>query len=265
MNTGTPKGSGPAPHRTTTASKGATRHNHIIEEIRLLIVGGRWPPGFQLPIETELADQYGVSRMTMNKALGQLARDGYLVRRKKSGTQVAQPRAESVVMAIADIRDEVLGSGRAYRFTLIERRLRPGRPDDAQLVGAAIGGTEVLWLEGLHLADDRPFCLETRLINPATADGAAGQDFSTLAPGAWLLHAVPWSVASHRVRAVNAGASDAKLLELAVGEACLEIVRRTTVATEWVTGVRLLYPGSDHQLVANFSPEAGPGPASSAP
>lgn len=245
---------GPAPR------KGGTRHDHIVEDIRSLIVDGRWPPGSQLPVETELAERYGVSRMTMNKALGQLARDGFLVRRKKSGTQVAQPRAESAVVAIADIRDEVRRSGRAYRFHLLARRARPGREEDALLLGEAPGSGEILWLEGLHLADDHPFCLETRLINPAVAEGAKAQDFTELAPGGWLLQAVPWSVASHRVRAVNATAAEAKLLELAVGEACLEIVRRTQAAGEWVTGVRLLYPGSEHQLVANFGPEAGGGP-----
>ncbi|AWN46159.1 histidine utilization repressor [Methylobacterium terrae] len=254
-------GSGATKGTTKGATKGATRHDHIVEDIRSRIVDGGWPPGSQLPVETELAERYGVSRMTMNKALGQLAREGFLIRRKKSGTQVAQPRAESAVVAIADIRDEVRRSGRAYRFRLIARRVRPGREEDALLLGGAAGSGEILWLQGVHLADDRPFCLETRLINPAVAEGAGGQDFTEIAPGAWLLEAVPWSVASHRVRAVNATASEAKLLELAVGEACLEIVRRTQAAGDWVTGVRLLYPGSEHQLVANFGPGSGDAPA----
>ena len=233
-----------------------TRHAHIVEDIRALIVDGHWPPGFQLPIETELAARYGVSRMTMNKALAELARDGFLVRRKKSGTRVARPRAESVVMAIADIRDEVRSSGCAYRFRLIERQLRPSTDTDTDLLGQTIADADILWLEGLHLANDRPFCIESRLINPSVAEGAAQQDFTEHSPGTWLLEAVPWSVARHRVRAVNASVAAARLLELAVGEACLEIVRHTHVADDWVTAVRLLYPGSDHQLVANFSPQA---------
>ncbi len=131
--------------------------------------------------------------MTMNKALGQLAREGFLVRRKKSGTQVAQPRAESAVVAIADIRDEVRRSGRAYRFHLIARRMRPGREEDALLLGAP-GTGEVLWLQGLHLADDRPFCLETRLINPPSPRAPRTRTSprwrpapgcSTPCPGAW--------------------------------------------------------------------------------
>ena len=242
-----------------SAGKGETHHAHIVGAVRLLIVDGTWPPGFQLPIETDLAEQYGVSRMTMNKALAELAREGFLVRRKKSGTHVAQPRAESVVMAIADIGDEVRLSGRSYRFRLLQRRTRHSTKADALLLGEGTECQQVLWLEGIHLANDRPFCHETRLINPSTAPGALAEDFADLAPGAWLLEAVPWSVASHRVRAVNANAADAKALELKTGKACLEIVRGTHVADEWVTWVRLLYPGTDHQLVANFSPDTGDG------
>lgn len=236
--------------------KTETRHAHIVGDIRARIVEGAWPPGFQLPVETELAERYGVSRMTMNKALAQLAREGFLVRRKKIGTQVAQPRAQSMVMAIADIRDEVRASGREHRFRLRERRARFATDGDAAFLGQEIEGQEVVWLEGLHLADERPFCLETRLINPGIAGEAATQDFADLAPGAWLLQTIPWSSARHRVRAVNAGAAEAKALDLAVGEACLEIVRSTHVASDWVTAVRLLYPGNGHQLVADFGPEA---------
>ena len=239
-----------------SAAQGGTRHAHIVGAIRSLIVDGKWPPGFQLPIETDLAEQYGVSRMTMNKALAQLAREGFLVRRKKSGTQVAQPRAESVVMTIANIGDEVRSSGRRYRYHLLGRRTRRITKADAVLLGPGAEPGDAMWLEGLHFANDRPFCLEIRLINPLAAPSAASMDFTELAPGAWLLDAVPWSVASHRLRAVNASAADAKALELATGEACLEIVRRTHAGGHWVTGVRLLYPGSDYQLVADFSPQA---------
>ncbi len=62
------------------------------------------------------------------------------------------------------------------------------------------------------------------------------QDFSTTPPGSWLLRQVPWSEASHRIRALNAGAALAEQLALREGDACLEIVRRTRTAEGWVTG-----------------------------
>ncbi|KQT68965.1 MULTISPECIES: UTRA domain-containing protein [unclassified Aureimonas] len=238
------------------ARSGTTRHARIVGDIRARIVEGRWPSGFKLPVETELAESYGVSRMTMNKALAQLAREGFLIRRKKIGTQVAQPRAQSVVMAIADIGDEVRASGRQHRFALREHVSRPASGEDVGLLGEVVEGAPIVRLEGLHLADGAPFCLERRLINPAVAAEAASQDFTDLAPGAWLFKTVPWSVASHRVRAVNATVGEARILDVAVSEACLEIVRCTHVSNDWVTWVRLLYPGSGHQLVARFGPQS---------
>ena len=80
--------------------KPETLHGRILDEFSRKIVDGTWPPGFLLPKETELATQYGVSRMTMNKVLTRLASDGFVIRRKRSGTVVAQPRAESAVLAI---------------------------------------------------------------------------------------------------------------------------------------------------------------------
>ncbi len=239
---------------TDISPKIATRHDHIIGDIRTRIIEGQWAPGFQLPIETDLAAQYGVSRMTMNKVLTQLTREGFLLRRKKMGTRVAQPRAQSAVMAIADIRDEVEASGHAYRFVLHARDLRAATDEDTLRIGAE--DQQVLWLEGLHMADDAPFCLESRLVNPPMAPGVLEQDFGIRAPGAWLLHTIPWSTVRHRIRAIPVTAPDAKLLRIAPGDAGLEVVRSTQVGGTWVTWVRLLYPGADHQLIAEFAPRA---------
>jgi len=50
-----------------------THHDRILTRLRDRITSGEWQPGFQLPFETQLAESHGVSRMTMNKVLAQLA------------------------------------------------------------------------------------------------------------------------------------------------------------------------------------------------
>ncbi|RGP35782.1 UTRA domain-containing protein [Pseudotabrizicola alkalilacus] len=231
-----------------------THHDRILADLRDKITGGDWPPGFQLPFETVLAEQHGVSRMTMNKVLGQLTREGFLVRRKKLGTFVAQPMAQAAVMAITDIEAEVRALGLEWRFDLTLRDLRPPRPDEIQT--ARIDGVApVLALQGLHYAGEQPFCHESRIINPASAPAALVQDFRTIAPGQWLLREIPWTSADHRIRAINAPAAMARALALATGEACLEVTRRTESAGHWVTLVTQTYPGSRHQLVSRFTPD----------
>ena len=215
---------------------GTTLHSRILEELTRKIVDGTWHPGHRLPKETELADDYGVSRMTMNKVLTQLATDGYVVRRKRTGTVVAQPRTQSAVLAINNIADEVAALGRRYRWQLLSAEERPRTPVDQRMLGleGGAGESRTLFLKGMHYSNDAPFCFERRAINLVTVPGAESHDFSDTVPGAWLLQTMPWTNARNHVRAVNASGLDAQRLELPEGAACLEILRKTQSASIWV-------------------------------
>src|SRR3954462_760561 len=97
----------------------------IFSDITERIVSGDWPPGARIPFEHELAAEYGCSRMTVNKAMTQLARDGLIERRRRSGSFVAEPRSQAAILEIHDIRTEVQALGRPYRYELLARRGRP--------------------------------------------------------------------------------------------------------------------------------------------
>jgi GntR family histidine utilization transcriptional repressor len=236
-----------------------SHYSRILVDMRQQILGGHWKPGLQLSKETELADRHGVSRMTMNKVLTQLTREGLLVRRKRSGTFVAQQRGQSAVMEITDIEQEVTQLGLPYRWKLLSLQKRSLTAVELSALAMPAGkeGESILFLKGLHLAREVPFCFEMRAIHLAAVPQAAAQDFGVLVPGQWLLRTMPFSAASHRVRAINATGKEAKVLDIAAGAACLEILRRTLIGKDWVTYVRLLYPGEIHQLVADFAPRPG--------
>lgn len=235
-----------------------TQHARIKAQILQRIVDGDWRPGHQLPKETALAESFGVSRMTMNKVLTQLSAEGYVVRRKKSGTFVARPRSQSAVMEITSIGDEVAALGRAYRWQLTGRGIRRLTGAERNLLGQLMGDDDGVFLciSGLHHSDGVPFCHEFRVINPRNCPEALEQDFAGCAPGQWMLQTIPWSNASHTVRAVGAGDREAGTLGLRPGAPCLEILRQTQTASGWLTRVRLLYPGDAHQLFAQFEPRA---------
>ncbi|RJE84125.1 UTRA domain-containing protein [Paracoccus onubensis] len=237
-----------------------THHDRILTELRNRITGGEWQPGFQLPFEIQLAERHGVSRMTMNKVLAQLTREGFLVRRRKLGTFVARPMTQAAVMEIADIEAEVAAMGLAWRFDLQERSLRPPLPQEVLAARIRDHSLNVLALRGVHYAGDLPFCHERRIINADIAPAATGVDFHQLAPGAWLVREIPWSSAEHRIRAVPASGLVARDLGLATGSACLEVTRRTETSGQWVTLATQTYPGDRHQLVAQFGPGSGAEP-----
>lgn len=235
-----------------------SHHSRILVALRQSILDGALPPGHQLSKETELAEQYGVSRMTMNKALTQLTSEGFLVRRKRRGTFVAQARGQAAVMEINDIEQEVAELGFPYSWRLTSSEVRSISDADASVLDVLnVAASQALVIEGTHTARGEPFCLEYRAINVDVVPGAAVQDFSHFVPGQWLLKSMPFSAASHRVRAINAAGKDARALDVALGTACLEILRKTRIEQKWVTHVRLLYPGHLHQLVAEFAPRLG--------
>lgn len=231
-----------------------TLHERIVSEVRDKIVRGLWPPGYRIPFETEMAEHYGVSRMTVNKALGQLTRDGLLERRRKLGTLVAAPRMQTAVMAIANIGEEIRQNGHAYGYTVVKLERRAASAEEHRRLKLRSGEAAIVSIESLHLADGRPFCHESRLINADLVPEADLAELSREPAGAWLLRKVPWSSAEHAIRAINPPAAVARHLGVQPSTACLQIERFTEHNGLPVTFTRLIYPGDQHQLMASFAP-----------
>ncbi len=236
-------------------TEAGTLHQRILNDIEQKIVSGEWPVGHRIPFEVDLARDYGCSRMTVNKVLTQLARAGLIERVKKSGSFVSQPHTQSAVLEISDIRKEVELLKLPYAFNVSRVTRRKAQGADRLLLDVAVG-TPILDITCVHLAGGRPFCLEQRLINLQSVEGADQADFTKVAPGQWLLSQVPWSSAEHRIHAASADADTAEQLGIDEGTACLVVERRTWSAGNSVTQVRLTYPGDRHALVATFAPSS---------
>ncbi|MGD0642758.1 MAG: histidine utilization repressor [Roseiarcus sp.] len=228
-------------------------HQRILADIESRILSGEWPPGHRIPFEHELTARYQCSRMTVSKALTQLASAGLIERRRKAGSFVTRPHSQSAVLEIQDVRAEVAALGLPYRFAILSRRKRRATRADRALFGVGPGDL-VLALTCRHDAAQRPFCLEERLINLSAAPEAADEPFAETSPGAWLMRRVPWTRAEHRISAAGARADAGRALKIAAGAPCLVIERRTWSGEAPVTRVKLTYPGEAHELVARFTP-----------
>ncbi|MCP3731004.1 UTRA domain-containing protein [Sphingomonas sp. MG17] len=228
-------------------------HERIRREIEADILAGTLPPGARLPTELELMARHGCARMTVSKALSALATAGLVDRRKRAGSFVARPKVHSMVLDIPDLAVEVERRGQRYRYELLHRTVRAADP--ASPVEAALAGTgELLRIEGVHHADDRPLAVEDRLISLAAVPEIRAVDFGLISPGAWLLGHVPWTEAELRVAAVAAEGEAAARLDRPAGTACLAVERRTWRGADGITWVRQLLSGSDFDLVASFGP-----------
>jgi GntR family transcriptional regulator, histidine utilization repressor len=235
--------------------KGAL-YQRILMDIRGRILSGEWPPGHRIPFEHELAVEYDCSRMTVNKAMSELARTGLIERRRRSGSFVRRPQSQAAILEIHDIRAEVEALGLPYRYELVSRAGREVSGDEVSNAGFP-NGTGLVELVCRHFAGAEPFCLEERTISLAAVPEAADESFEEIAPGPWLLARVPWNAAEHTIRAVAADEHVAKMLGVPRNSPCLVVQRRTWSGEQPVTNVRLTYAGETHSLVARFAPQAG--------
>jgi GntR family transcriptional regulator len=129
-------------------------HAQIELALETAIERGRLSPGDRLPAERQLAERYGVSRMTLRQALGTLEQRGRLVRSKGryGGTFVAEAKLE--LAGTSALSDQLRGLGLAAGARVLEACERDAGPDEAEL------GTRVYSIERVRLANGEPVALE---------------------------------------------------------------------------------------------------------
>lgn len=66
----------------------------VADDLRAAITSGRYAPGERLPSNRDLAQEYGVALMTMQRALNALADEGHVALYKSRGTFVRSPDAD---------------------------------------------------------------------------------------------------------------------------------------------------------------------------
>lgn len=79
-------------------------YSQLIEQIKVGIVSGGFPPGERLPSVRDLATQAGVNPNTMQRALTELERDGLVYSQRTAGRFVTEDKAmiETAKHALAE-------------------------------------------------------------------------------------------------------------------------------------------------------------------
>lgn len=66
------------------------KYQQVEEDLRYRILSGQWEQGQQIPTEADLCAQYDVSRITIRRAIRDLAQEGYLYSLSGKGTFVSE-------------------------------------------------------------------------------------------------------------------------------------------------------------------------------
>ncbi len=226
---------------------------HIVRKIQ----DGSWPAGHRLPSEHELVVQFGISRMTANRALRELVTQGRVVRVAGVGSFVAENKPQSTLLQIANIASEIRARGHDYGYQLVAAE-RIASPADVSAWLDLRSGESVFHSVCLHLENGVPVQLEDRYVNPRVVPDYLDLDLSNLQPSEYLVRNVPFDQIEHLVDAVLPTAEQAVRLAMPAAEPCLLLTRRTWTRTVPVTLVRCLHPASRYRLGSRFSADGNP-------
>jgi GntR family transcriptional regulator len=133
------------------------------EELMKKIISKQWPPGEKIPSEKELCSLYGVSRITVRKALDELERSGHLVRRQGKGTFVTNISFEQRLSKFYSFSEELKQRGLEEHSQVIHFEQTSATEEVANQLGLEPQG-QVFKLTRLRLVDQTPYTLETSYI-----------------------------------------------------------------------------------------------------
>lgn len=232
-------------------------YEQVKEFIIRKIQAGEWSAGDRLPSEHELVAQFGISRMTVNRAFRELREQGRIVRLAGIGSFVAEEKPQSTLLQIANIASEIRERGHDYRFEMLTVE-RIAAPHDIAVWMDLAAGESLFHTVCVHLENDVPVQLEDRHVNPRVVPDFLKQDFVTTAPSEYLVRNVPFDQIEHVVDAVLPTASQAQSLAMPITDPCLLLTRRTWTRSVPVTLVRCLHPASRYRLGSRFRADGNP-------
>jgi len=165
------------------------------------IHSGEWPPKYRVPSENELVVELGVSKMTANRALRELASEGELVRIQGVGSFVAERKGVSALFEVRNIAEEIAERGHAHEAAVIVLAQETASPEMADALGLEIGSA-VFHSLVVHSENGVPVQIEDRHVHPDAAPDYLTQDFRSKTPNAYLSEVAPLTGSEHIVEAV---------------------------------------------------------------
>jgi len=152
-------------------------YDQIERNLRDLIVNGHLKPGQVMPGEWDLVELYGVSRLTVRRAVDELVRQNWLERKHGVGTFVRQPVTASIAASKLSFTEQMRAIGRKPASKLITQRIASATGKIARALHIH-EGDPIIEITRVRYADDVPILLETACLSTARFPTLAEHDWS---------------------------------------------------------------------------------------
>jgi GntR family transcriptional regulator len=229
-------------------------YHQVKDLLRSAIEEGKWSSDQQLPNETRLAEQFGVSKITIRQALQELADLGYIRREQGRGTFVSNPKFGQGPRELMGFSEEMARHQVAAGSRVLRKEVAVADPavaENLKLLPAA----EILLLERLRFANGEPVGIQTAHIPLSLAPGIADVDFenASLYDILEARYGLQPASASEQYQASAADARSAELLRIPAG-ASVFAAERVTVSPSGqpIEFTRSVMRGDRYRIVLNL-------------
>lgn len=201
-------------------------YQQIFVILRNRIETGSLAPGERVSGETELCEEFGVSRITARRALNELAEQGFVVRERGRGTRVVpHPRPQALTASFDGLLENVGRIGRATSVEVRDFGYVPARAEVAEALELEAGETVQRAVRVRRLNED-PMSYLVTYVPEHVGRRIEGADMSDT-PLLILLEQAGVAVASARQR-ISASLADAEVaaaLDVPAGAPLLDVRR----------------------------------------
>ena len=232
------------------------------------IHSGKWQAGEAISTEMALAKEFGVSRMTVNRALKELSEERVLERRQGSGTFVTQQQFNHTFVEVRNIAQDLKSANRDYQAQVVSKRIITASMLDDEMRGkfdldtavvssdsedTCISEIDVLYeVKIVHFADGQPIQFEERWVDATKVPDFIEQDFNVVNTSDYLIAKSPLERGSYIIQALAAPEEIAKALQIPVHSPTLVLRRRTYSAGQVLTFVKMWHAGDRYQFAGEL-------------
>ncbi len=200
---------------------------HQLElQLKAAIEEGVYRPGDRLPTESELQQQFQVSRVTVRTALKRLEEDGLITSRRGSGTfvtaQESSRQIERHTSKLLGFEEDLIQQGGVPEIEVLSVEAYPAPPRIAQLLDIE-SGSETTRIRRVGSVAGEPLWLESRWLHPEFVEALTDADLTSASLTALYETRVGMPIESSRLRISAAAATreQAKTLRIEAGDPVL--------------------------------------------
>ena len=155
-------------------------YQQLMDDIKLDISNQKYRHGDKIPSETELAEIYNVSRITVRRAVSELCDEGYLAKHQGKGTFVTPPKITRKIMQDTHVHSFTATcamSGMQPGGRTVGIRIVPSRQEEQHFLKLP-KDSNVIYLQRIRTADGDPVMLENTFLPSPEFDSLLSTDLT---------------------------------------------------------------------------------------